>query len=375
MPIPLHRHRSDRSPKRPSCSTTTTASTSAIATATHLAFDMHALPTWNATPVLSRGDSLRQAIQAAKPVDALQHICEHDVEQCADTLLIAANVFAETLGQTVDAADAAAVAQQARVRTLLRESRIEEELVPRLDGGVTSLVFGNGPLKARVAIAAVRSLAADSLLRPRLVERGVGNALARVLNEGPTAPDPATDADLALAAEALQRCALAVADSPDATEAVRARLRADGVEAALVAMAREGEDEENEGAQRRRQAASHALDALHGKLDVQARERGANRSLRRQLSSVGTDYASWSDERLLGIPRYNTFVSHKRSSAQDFARGLHSLIVHKGYSCFIDVENLESLSDLPMVVAGCDLFIFVSACANTAPPVLPTRLV
>ena len=48
-----------------------------------------------------------------------------------------------------------------------------------------------------------------------------------------------------------------------------------------------------------------------------------NRSLRRQLSSVGTDYASWGDERLLGIPRYNTFVSHKRSSAQDFARGLH----------------------------------------------------
>ena len=238
MPIPLHRHRSDRSPKRPSCSTTTTASTSAIATATHLAFDMHALPTWNATPVLSRGDSLRQAIQAAKPVDALQHICEHDVEQCADTLLIAANVFAETLGQTVDAADAAAVAQQARVRTLLRDSRIEEELVPRLDRGVGSLAVGGGPRNARVAIAAVRSLAADSLLRTRLVERGVGNALARVLNEGPTAPDPATDADLALAAEALQRCALAVADSPDATEVVCARLRADGVEAGLVAMAK-----------------------------------------------------------------------------------------------------------------------------------------
>ena len=36
--------------------------------------------------VLSRGDSLRQAIQAARPLNALQYICEHDVEQRADTL-------------------------------------------------------------------------------------------------------------------------------------------------------------------------------------------------------------------------------------------------------------------------------------------------
>ena len=222
MPIPLHRHRSDRSPKRPSCSTTTTASTSAIATATHLAFDMHALPTWNATPVLSRGDSLRQAIQAAKPVDALQHICEHDVEQCADTLLIAANVFAETLGQTVDAADAAAVAQQARVRTLLRDSRIEEELVPRLDRGVGSLAVGGGPRNARVAIAAVRSLAADSLLRTRLVERGVGNALARVLNEGPRRPNPATSPS------PLRRSSAARSPSPTRPTPRKSSVRASG---------------------------------------------------------------------------------------------------------------------------------------------------
>jgi hypothetical protein len=86
----------------------------------------------------------------------------------------------------------------------------------------------------------------------------------------------------------------------------------------------------------------------------------AQRTLKRQLSTLGTDYSKWDDRQLLSIPRYNTFISHKRSSAQDFARGLHSLIVHHGHSCFIDVENLESLSDLPMVVAGCDVFILVS---------------
>ena len=80
----------------------------------------------------------------------------------------------------------------------------------------------------------------------------------------------------------------------------------------------------------------------------------------RRLPTLGTDYSKWDDRQLLSIPRYNTFISHKRSSAQDFARGLHSLIVHHGHSCFIDVENLESLSDLPMVVAGCDVFILAS---------------
>ena len=95
--------------------------------------------------------------------------------------------------------------------------------------------------------------------------------------------------------------------------------------------------------------------------------RGSQHTLKRQVTSLGTDYAAWNDQKLLSIPRYNTFISHKRSSAQDFARGLHSLIVHHGYSCFIDVENLESLSDLPMVVAGCDVFILVSALASFLP--------
>ena len=233
-------------------------------------------------------------------------------------------------------------------------------------GRVASARTVSGPDSSREATAAVRNLAADSVLRQRLVDKGVGNSLARILLEGPTAPFPTRHSDLILAAEALQRCALAITDSPEATANVRKRLVADGVKTALEAIAklREGEDEDSENVQRRQQAACHALDALHGKLDVTSRPGRGNSgggwaTLRTQLSSLGTDYTAWSDKRLLSIPRYNAFISHKRSSAQDFARGLHSLIVHNGKTCFIDVENLESLSDLPMVVAGCDLFIFV----------------
>ena len=149
---------------------------------------------------------------------------------------------------------------------------------------------------------------------------------------------------------------------------MRKRLVADGAEDALTSAAElhENEDADTESVQRRRQAAKLALEALHGKLDVQSLpgKGHAQRTLKQQLSTLVTDYSKWDDGQLLSIPRYNTFISHKRSSAQDFARGLHSLIVHHGHSCFIDVENLESLSDLPMVVAGCDVFILVSCAAD-----------
>ena len=324
---------------------------------------------------LSRGDVLRQAIQAAKPLDALQYIIEHDAAQRADALLIVSNVYSEVLSQTVDKNNSAAMAQHERVRALLHDSRIEDELAALLNEGIRFLVSnldsndvplsdGSGPSTVRIAATAVRNLAAESVLRPRLVHKGVGNSLARMLVEGPLAPHPTSDADLVLAAEALQRCALAITGAAEETDRMRKRLVADGAEAALTSAAElhENEDADTESVQRRRQAASYALDALHGKLDVQSLpgKGHAQRTLKRQLSTLGTDYSKWDDRQLLSVPRYNTFISHKRSSAQDFARGLHSLIVHHGHSCFIDVENLESLSDLPMVVAGCDVFILVS---------------
>ena len=324
---------------------------------------------------LSRGDVLRQAIQAAKPLDALQYIIEHDAAQRADALLIVSNVYSEVLSQTVDKNNSAAMAQHERVRALLHDSRIEDELAALLNEGIRFLVSnldsndvplsdGSGPSTVRIAATAVRNLAAESVLRPRLVHKGVGNSLARMLVEGPLAPHPTSDADLVLAAEALQRCALAITGAAEETDRMRKRLVADGAEGALTSVAElhENEDADTESVQRRRQAASYALDALHGKLDVQSLpgKGHAQRTLKRQLSTLGTDYSKWDDRQLLSVPRYNTFISHKRSSAQDFARGLHSLIVHHGHSCFIDVENLESLSDLPMVVAGCDVFILVS---------------
>jgi len=324
---------------------------------------------------LSRGDVLRQAIQAAKPLDALQYIIEHDAAQRADALLIVSNVYSEVLSQTVDKNNSAAMAQHERVRALLHDSRIEDELAALLNEGIRFLVSnldsndvplsdGSGPSTVRIAATAVRNLAAESVLRPRLVHKGVGNSLARMLVEGPLAPHPTSDADLVLAAEALQRCALAITGAAEETDRMRKRLVADGAEGALTSVAElhENEDADTESVQRRRQAASYALDALHGKLDVQSLpgKGHAWRTLKRQLSTLGTDYSKWDDRQLLSVPRYNTFISHKRSSAQDFARGLHSLIVHHGHSCFIDVENLESLSDLPMVVAGCDVFILVS---------------
>jgi hypothetical protein len=326
---------------------------------------------------LSRGDVLRQAIQAAKPLDALQYIIEHDAAQRADALLIVSNVYSEVLSQTVGKGHGAAMVQHERVRRLLHDSRIEDELAPRLVEGVRILVSsrivfeivvdGSGPSYARIAATAVRNLAAESVLRQRLVHKGVGNSLARMLIEGPLAPHPTSDADLVLAAEALQRCALAITGAAEETDRIRKRLVADGAEDALTSAAElhENEDADAESVQRRRQAAKYALDALQGKLDVQTLPGTAHaqRTLKRQLSTLGTDYSKWDDHQLLSIPRYNTFISHKRSSAQDFARGLHSLIVHHGHSCFIDVENLESLSDLPMVVAGCDVFILVSCAA------------
>ena len=48
---------------------------------------------------------MRQAIQAAKPLDGLQYIIEHDASQRADALLVVSNVYSEVLSQTVDESD------------------------------------------------------------------------------------------------------------------------------------------------------------------------------------------------------------------------------------------------------------------------------
>ena len=314
---------------------------------------------------LAEADSLRQAIQSAKPLDALQYIYEHGNEQDSehkcktDALLVIGNVYSETLDFDAETTHGSAgnESESTRVRRLLRDGGVEAELIGRLNEGLQNLVNGfSGPKEIRRWMACVRNLAADRHLRHSLVEKGVGNLLARVLVEGPKAVDPVTDADMTLAAEALQRCALGAdrAEHKKDVQAARAKLEEDGVKIALET-AITGTREDNEGTMRRRQAAKQALDALNSKLDLTTTGGKANWQKARKARD-----ADWDDDQLLkDVPRFNCFISHKRTSAQDFARGLHSLLVGKGYTAFLDVENLEQLADLPLVVAGCDVFIFV----------------
>jgi hypothetical protein len=91
-------------------------------------------------------------------------------------------------------------------------------------------------------------------------------------------------------------------------------------------------DDDSEGAGRLRQATKQALTALAGELDVTPSQKELG--VRKRLSVTATD---WSDAQLLEIPCFTAFVSHKRASAQDFARSLHSIVVGAGFSCFLDV--------------------------------------
>ena len=38
------------------------------------------------------------------------------------------------------------------------------------------------------------------------------------------------------------------------------------------------------------------------------------------------------------LPRYDVFLSHKRTDAKDFARALYNLLVLRGITCFLDFE-------------------------------------
>jgi len=68
-----------------------------------------------------------------------------------------------------------------------------------------------------------------------------------------------------------------------------------------------------------------------------------------RLSAMGAD---WSDAQLLDIPSFTAFISHKRASAQDFARSLHSIVVGAGYSCFLDVVRACASSCCFLRVSG-----------------------
>ena len=157
--------------------------------------------------------------------------------------------------------------------------------------------------------------------------------MARALTTVRTHPLGATAADLAVAAEAIQRLAFAKDLRPQLNE----------VAASALDEAAEGSDSSDDGV-RLQQAARGALATLRGDLDVKERAR-----------AMSFDDASKLDM----MPHYNVFISHKRTDAQDFARGLHSLLVGQGFTSFLDVDALEEISDLPLIVSGCDALVVV----------------
>ena len=57
---------------------------------------------------------------------------------------------------------------------------------------------------------------------------------------------------------------------------------------------------------------------------------------------------------------FRVFLSHKRTDAKDFARGLHTFFKEAQHvSCFLDFEFKENLHDLGAVIQRCDNLIFI----------------
>lgn len=111
-------------------------------------------------------------------------------------------------------------------------------------------------------------------------------------------------------------------------------------------------NDENEDNARLWFSSKQALNALLGQLDC---DRASNSFRASTLVQEGT--LTLSD--LSSVPTFQTFVSYKRSSAQDFARLLHSMITGNNWSCFIDAENLDKIDMLSLLVAGSDVFICI----------------
>jgi hypothetical protein len=57
--------------------------------------------------------------------------------------------------------------------------------------------------------------------------------------------------------------------------------------------------------------------------------------------------------------RYRVFLSHKRTDAKEFARGLYNLLDTRGIRTFLDYECREHLHNLKALVGACDNFVFI----------------
>jgi hypothetical protein len=58
-------------------------------------------------------------------------------------------------------------------------------------------------------------------------------------------------------------------------------------------------------------------------------------------------------------PKFDVFLSHKRTDAKDFARALYNLLDVRGIRSFLDYEYREELSRLEDIVGQCTNFVFV----------------
>jgi len=113
-------------------------------------------------------------------------------------------------------------------------------------------------------------------------------------------------------------------------------------------------DDENEDNARLWFSSKQTIEALSGKLDASS-VTSSSWFKTSQLIQNG----SITESDISAIPTYQTFISYKRSSAQDFARLLHSMITGNNWSCCLDAENLDRVDMLSLLVAGSDVFICV----------------
>ena len=250
--------------------------------------------------VLSESESLRAAIRNASPLESLESLCNTSSAERTDALLLVANVYSSVLDLASSKAAASDVeATSQRVSGLLIKYRIEQEVTTALGSCLRALnkdPVGN-VRSLRRGLAAVRSLATSAQLAPRLVQAGVAATLVRTVSEVETHPLGATAADLAIAAEAIQRLAFV----PE----LRPQLKERALEALQGKL---GGSDQSEGGQRLQQAVQEAVATLNGDRDI-------NITDKHKGSSEGSADVE-------NAPRYNVFISHKRSDAQDFARGL-----------------------------------------------------
>jgi hypothetical protein len=112
------------------------------------------------------------------------------------------------------------------------------------------------------------------------------------------------------------------------------------------------------------------LPQLHDRL----RDAGVVDVLRLLAESCHDRHATKIAKDALGLfgqprPRFDVFISHKRTDAKDFARGLYTMLTLRGFSVFLDFEYREELDDFEAIVQACGnlIFILTGECCGVSP--------